>query len=278
MFIALLGLLGLCVGAILRLVAESVRDHDGGGRPRGTCAACGATVHAMTAVPVVGVFHTCAACGHRPHPGRALLDVATAGVFAFLAARVGATWALLPMLLLAAALLAVSAVDLERFRIPDRLLFPSLGAGVVLLLVFSGAGDWTDHLVPALVGMVAYGVILFIPNLIAPAMLGFGDVKLALLLGLFLGWMRPTIAEGLVLIIWSLIAGMLFGVLSGILVGIGRRVFGPTFLADPDYPVEPGEDPPPIHRTAVPMGPGLALGAFTVMLWSGSILGGSGVI
>ena len=186
MFIALLGLLGLCVGAILRLVAESVRDHDGGGRPRGTCAACGATVHAMTAVPVVGVFHTCAACGHRPHPGRALLDVATAGVFAFLAARVGATWALLPMLLLAAALLAVSAVDLERFRIPDRLLFPSLGAGVVLLLVFSGAGDWTDHLVPALVGMVAYGVILFIPNLIAPAMLGFGDVKLALLLGLFL--------------------------------------------------------------------------------------------
>ncbi len=277
MFVALVGVLGLLVGGLLRLVSETVRDHDGGGRTWGTCASCGDAHGLASAVPVVGVRRACSSCGHQPHPGRVVLDLTTAGVFALLAYRVGAAWALVPLLLFASALLAVSAVDLERFRIPDRLLFPALGAGIVLLAVFSGPGEWTGHLVPAVVGMLAYGVLLFIPNLIAPAMLGFGDVKLALLLGLFLGWMRPTVAEGLVLIIWSLVAGMLFGVLSGIVVGIGRRVFGPTFLADPDFPVAPGEDPPPIHRTAVPMGPGLALGAFTVMLFSGSILGGSGV-
>lgn len=206
-----------------------------------------------------------------------MLDIATGATFAWLAFRVGAEWPLVPLLVLAGALLGLSAVDLERFRLPDRMLSPALGAGIVVLVAFSGPGEWTSHLVPALVGMVVYGVLLFIPNLIAPSMLGFGDVKLALLLGLFLGWMRPTIQEGLVLIIWSLVAGMLFGILSGVLVGIGRRVFGPTFLEDPDFPIPDGEDPPPILRTAVPMGPGLALGAFTVMMLSGSILGGSGL-
>jgi leader peptidase (prepilin peptidase)/N-methyltransferase len=274
MFVTAMGVLGLVIGAILRLISESVPDHNGGGRPLRTCRSCGADQPLTVAVPVLGAFHTCGRCNEHPQRARVILEISTSAVFAFLAWRVGQEWSLVPLLILAAALLALSAVDLERFRLPDRLLFPSLGLAALSLVVLSSLGGWTGHLVPAFVGMLIYGVLLFIPNLIAPAMLGFGDVKLALLLGLFLGWARSTVVEGFALIIWALLIGFLCGILSGMLVGVGRRIFGPTFLEDPDYPLEEGEDPPSILRTAVPMGPGLALGAFVVLIYSTTIVGG----
>ncbi len=174
----------------------------------------------------------------------------------------------------------MSVVDVVRFRLPDRILFPTLFATAAAIVVVTVAGAPTSHLMPALVAGVSYFLLLLIPNLISPAGLAFGDVKLALLLGLVVGWMRASIAEALVLVIYAMMIGMLLGIFSGLAVGVGRRIIGPQFLADPDE--EPGPDGQPVLtpllRTAFPFGPALAASALAVALLSGDLINGSGLL
>ncbi len=119
--------------------------------------------------------------------------------------------------------------------------------------------------------------MLLLPNLVNPAGLAFGDVKLALLLGLLIGWMRPSVLESLVLVIYALMIGMLLGIVSGILVGVGRRLLGPGFLPDPDDD-SASDTLAPLLRTAFPFGPALAASALLVVLASGSLVNGPGLL
>src|SRR3954468_23399483 len=71
-------------------------------------------------------------------------------------------------------LLAVSVVDLRVYRIPDRIVFPALGASVVL---FTGAAVAIeiDQIKYAVVGMITFFLILFVFHVVYPAGMGFGD-------------------------------------------------------------------------------------------------------
>ena len=126
--------------------------------------------------------------------------------------------------------------------------------------------------------MLAYGFALLIPNLIMPAGLAFGDVKLALLLGLFLGWTAETNLGAFRLTIFAFFIGMILGVFSGLLVGLGRRVFGHGFIPDPDFPPPEDGSFEPLLRTTAPFGPALALGALTVILLADRILQGASIL
>ena len=126
--------------------------------------------------------------------------------------------------------------------------------------------------------MLAYGVVLLIPNLIMPAGLAFGDVKLALLLGLFLGWTAETTIGAVRLVIFAFLLGMFFGIFTGLFVGLGRRVFGPNFVPDPDYPPPEDGSFEPLLRTAAPFGPALAFAALSLILLSNRILEGASIL
>ena len=80
----------------------------------------------------------------------------------------------------------------------------------------------------AVIGSVAYFVLLLVPHLIYPRGMGFGDVKLALLMGLYLGWIYPDPFRSGRLIMWALVLG------SG--SGPGRRRLRP-------HPGPPGRVP-----------------------------------
>ncbi|MFT7476668.1 MAG: prepilin signal peptidase PulO-like enzyme (type II secretory pathway), partial [Verrucomicrobiales bacterium] len=108
--------------------------------------------------------------------------------------------------------------------------------------------------------------------------LAFGDVKLALLLGLFLGWSADSALEAARLVIWAFLIGMIFGVLSGILIGMGRRVLGPGFLPDPDFPPPKDGTLEPLLKTAVPFGPALALATLGLVVFSSQVLDGTGIL
>jgi leader peptidase (prepilin peptidase)/N-methyltransferase len=177
------------------------------------------------------------------------VEVANALVFAVLAARFGRTTALVPLLLLGACLVTVSVIDLQLQRIPDRITFPTLALALPLIVAVSVQQDRTDAIQAALIGSVAYFLLLLVTHLIYPAGMGFGDVKLALVMGLYLGWfgwspLYPVLGP-VRLVLYALMLGCSIGVVFGLAVQVLTR-----------------------RRGAFAFGPALAAGCFVVLLFA----------
>ena len=176
--------------------------------------------------------------------------VLTPVLFALAAWRWEASAVLVPFLFLFAVLLVVSLIDLEHYRIPDRIVFPALGVSIGLISFVTVIEGYDLVFVRnALIGAVAYFVLLLVPHLIYPKGMGFGDVKLALLMGLFLGWLYSDVFNGITLIMWALVLGSLLGVVAGIAFALIRG-----------------------RRAEFPFGPALALGCVLVLLFSDSFI------
>jgi len=143
------------------------------------------------------------------------------------------------------AFLAVSVVDLRLFRIPDRILFPSLGITAALLLIASyvlapSTGDAVNFVKYALVGMVTYFGVLFVFHIVSPRGMGFGDVKMALLMGLCLGWLGGTVFNAFYLVLIALFLGCVFGIVFGLTMRLvkgrgGAFPFGPALALSTIY-------------------------------------------
>jgi leader peptidase (prepilin peptidase) / N-methyltransferase len=173
-------------------------------------------------------------------PLRPVLAVATAAVFAALAGARGAAPDLPAFLVLGGIGVALAYVDLRRHRLPDALTGPAFAAGVVLLAGAAAAErDWSAY-GRAWLGAVALGGIYLLLALLRPAGMGLGDVKLAAVLGLHLGWLGwGTVVVGGFL-------GFLLGGLVGVALLLARRV---------------------TLRSAVPFGPSMLLGALVATAW-----------
>ncbi len=277
-FAALTGVLGLAIGVVLALLAEAVPDKSGGGRSVATCRSCSAALSGASWFPFRTAGTACPSCGERVSAARLAVVLLTGGAFFLIAATVGSRWQLIPILVLASSLITLSAVDMARYRLPDRLVFPSLGLSFVLLAALSFPNDAGDHVVRAVITGIAYASVLFVFNIVYPAGLAFGDVKLALLLGLFLGWSATNGIDAARLVVWALLFGMILGIFSGLLVGIGRRAFGPGFLPDPDFP--PAEDGSldPLLKTAFPFGPALAASTLYLVVASNQLLDAGSIL
>ncbi|HYF44641.1 MAG TPA: A24 family peptidase [Acidimicrobiales bacterium] len=177
--------------------------------------------------------------------------VATPLLFALAAWRFEADAVLVPFLVLFAVLVVVSVIDLEHYRIPDRITFPALAVSLGLITFVTLIKDAdTVHVRNALIGAVAYFVLLLVPHLVYPRGMGFGDVKLALLMGLFLGWLYADPFQGIVLIMWALVVGSGLGVAVGVFFALVRG-----------------------RRAEFPFGPALALGCAIAVLFSDSFVG-----
>lgn len=104
---------------------------------------------------------------------------------------------------------ALAVVDWRTKRLPNKIVLPLYGVGVVGL----GAASWLEHrggaLLVALIAMAAIFGVLYLLCMFGS--LGFGDVKLGGLLGLYLGWLGLPV----------LLVGLVFGTLLGALTGTG---------------------------------------------------------
>lgn len=155
----------------------------------------------------------------------------TAVLFVLLALRFGASWQLPAFLVLAAAGMLLALVDLRHQLLPDRVVLPSLGIGVILLgLAALGEGEWPP-LVRAVLAAVALFAVFLVLALISPASLGTGDVKLAALLGLYLGWL------GWDAVLLGAAAGFVVQAVLALVLLAARRIglkselpFGPAML------------------------------------------------
>jgi leader peptidase (prepilin peptidase)/N-methyltransferase len=232
--VAVCTILGLVVGSFLNVVIHRVPRKESVVSPRSRCPQCETEISPRDNIPVLSwllLRGRCRTCGARISVRYPLVELACAGLFAAMALRFPDDWALPAFLVLAAACLAGSVIDVEHMLLPDRLVFPSLALAAPLLAVAAAIdGEW-DRFGRAVIGaVVAFAGLLLLALLKAGAM-GGGDVKLALLLGLCLGWL------GLGYVGLGLFLGFLLGSLVGVLLLVVRArglkdhfAFGP-FLA-----------------------------------------------
>lgn len=265
--------LGLLVGSLLTMVVDRVPDGLSM-RDRPRCPHCEHPLAARELVPVVSWLVArgrCRHCDEAVTPAYPIVEVVTAVLFVAAAVRFGASWVLVPILLLFAMLVAVSVVDLYDYRIPDRIVFPTLVLALPLIAIVSFVYDLPQAIVWGVAGAVLFAGVLFATSLLPGGGLGFGDVKLALVLGLFLGWLGSNPRNMVLLVFAALIVGSLLGAAMGIVVGAVRKGTGREVLPDPD--AEQGELLA-AHWTkqAFPFGPALAIGTVVAVLCSNLLL------
>lgn len=186
--------LGLLVGSFLNVVVWRVPRGASVVRPPSACPACGARVRPRDNVPVLswlllrGRCRDCAAPISLRYP---LVEAGTGLLFGLTAWWAGWSW-VLPALLFAVGLaVALALIDVDVHRLPDALVLPSYPVLAALLLLASadpgGASDWSA-LGRALLGGAALALAYAVIWVVYPAGMGLGDVKLAGLLGMLLGW------------------------------------------------------------------------------------------
>ena len=184
--------LGLAVGSFLNVVIYRVPRKLSIITPRSACPACATPIRDRDNIPVISwllLKGRCRTCHEPISPRYPLVELSGAALFAGVAARVGLHWSLPAFLILTASLLALALIDLEHMVLPKKIIYPSLAGIIISLVAAAGAEHSWHRLFVAAVCALAWFVLFFLLNLISPRVLGFGDVRLAPLLGLGLGWL-----------------------------------------------------------------------------------------
>jgi len=176
---------GLALGSFLNVVAARVPLRRSLVKPRSACMSCSAPIAWNDNVPLLSyalLRGRCRGCGAKIGLVYPAVELVTALLVAGCVLRFGLTGRAAVAAVFCAALVAVSATDLEHRIVPNWIVLP---AAVVVLagnVAVSPSLQWS-------VGAAAAAGFLLLAALAYPRGLGMGDVKLALLLGAGLGWL-----------------------------------------------------------------------------------------
>lgn len=224
-------LVGLLVGSFLNVVIARVPVGESVVRPASRCPGCLTPIAPRDNVPLVSwlLLRGRARCCGMRIPGRyPLVELGTAVAFGLLAVRTGPSWLLLALLYLAALSIALAAIDVDTYRLPFGLVAPSYPVAAALL----GIAAFASRDGTAAWRMVAGAGVLWglyrLLHLVYPAGMGYGDVRLAGVLGLYLGW------AGWSEVFVGLAAGFLVGGVAGLtFIALGRRKLGSSIPYGP---------------------------------------------
>jgi leader peptidase (prepilin peptidase)/N-methyltransferase len=190
--IVVCAVVGLAVGSFLNVVIYRVPRRQSIVRPRSMCPSCGTPIREKDNIPVLSwlLLHgRCRDCKSAISIQYPLVEVGCAALFAGAAARFGYQWDLPAYLALFAGLLVLSIIDVESMLLPKVLVYAlTVLVATLLLLAAVITGQWHAYAVGTLCA-VGWYVLFFAINFASPRLLGFGDVRLSLVLGLSLGWL-----------------------------------------------------------------------------------------
>ena len=190
---------------------------------------------------------------------RVLVPSFTAAALGVAGGMLGTTWDVIPVWILFVALAGVTTVDLFHYRIPNAIVFPALGALLVTLTAISLLRGQPGAIGQAAAAAGLYGGIMLVLYIGSGGSLGLGDVKLALPMGLVIGWMGSGYGQSLLAVLLALALASVFGAVMGLIVW-GFRVWGNEVLPDPLA------DPANRRPTVFPFAPSLAVAAAVITL------------
>jgi len=228
----------LALGSFLNVIASRLPRGGSIVYPGSACDECGTEIHWYDNVPLLSFLvlrGRCRTC-HTPigwrHPA---VEAATAVLVVACVLAYGVTFEAAAAALFAVALVVVTATDIERRVVPNRVVLPAAGAVLVLRLLDHPSVEWP------LAGVAAGGFLL-VAALAYPGGMGMGDVKLALLMGVALGRLVPV----------ALLLGMMAAIVPSIVLFIRHGSAA--------------------RKMAIPFAPFLAIGSLVALFAGGSLL------
>ena len=282
------GVAGAVIGSFLNVVIARLPAGESLMRPRSRCPHCHVMIHWYDNVPVLSwlvLRARCRACRAPISIRYPLIELLMSALALAVFARVGPTWQLLVWLPLAAAMLAITFLDIDHYWVPDVITFPCMVWALAGALLPGGIGVTTAllGLAPAL---FLWAFAWAFERVMKREGMGLGDIKLLAVIGLALGPLSALVV---------LLLGSLQGSVAGLVVlatGGHPRVGDDdekapnpsstsTSTKSPDAaPTTPATGPSALgrdddddddddwtpHPRAIPFGPFLVLGTYQVLL------------
>lgn len=217
-------------------------SHVLGGTSR--CSSCGIDVRPVDNIPVISFLllrGKCRGCSERIPAFHPFVEIASPIMFLLAIWALGFEWVVVPVLWFIPVALAVSAIDLRTFMVPTRVVWPAFGVAVALCVAVAGIeGEWT-RLIGSAVGLAVLAGPLFLIWFALPKSMGFGDIRLATLIGFLVGFFavdsqgKVSYGGAIFLAVLTLALASALGVVLGLVVlrARGRKAkvpFGPTML------------------------------------------------
>jgi len=238
-------LLGALAGSFANVAIHRLPRHESVITPRSRCPHCGSLIRARDNIPLLSFLWLrgrCRDCGARISWRYPLVETSTALLFLAAWWTFGLSAATLSAWILALIMVIVIFVDLDHQIIPDAVTYPGLVFGLALSWL-GGPRSLLNHLAAAAgAGLLFYLIAEISYRLLRQEGMGGGDVKLAAVMGAFLGW--PQIAAAFFV---SFGVGGFVGVLL-----IVTRVRG--------------------RKDPVPFGPFLAVGGLAALFWGNALV------
>ncbi len=231
--------LGAIVGSFLNVCIHRLPRRESVVTPASRCPRCATPIRWYDNIPLVSFLvlrGRCRACKAAISWRYPLVEATTVLLFLLAWTRFGLTLEGARAAILASALLVVALIDLDHRIIPDRVTLPGIVMGLLM------AGFLPPRIVSSAVGTLLGGGLFYLIALASRGGMGGGDIKLAAMLGAFLGWQAGLLA-------------IFLGVLAGGMVGTALlllRLRG--------------------RKDAIPFGPFLALGGIVALFGGEAIL------
>jgi len=232
MFYLLIFILGLSVGSFLNVVICRLETKESIVAKRSHCPQCGAVLKWYDLIPLLSfvfLLGKCRSCGKKINWQYPVVEIATGLLFLLF-------FNLYFYLIIICFLIIIFVYDLKHYIIPDKIVFPAIIIAGIFNFQFSIFNEFSIFKFSILSAILAGGFFLSLVLFSKGKWMGMGDVKLAFLMGLILGW--PNI-----------LAALFLAFLSGAVVGVALIIFGKKGL-----------------KSQIPFGPFLAGATVLVML------------
>jgi leader peptidase (prepilin peptidase)/N-methyltransferase len=245
-------LLGLSVGSFLNLCIDRLPRESSIVRPGSHCDGCGRALRPADLVPVLSYIWLrgrCRYCGARIPIRVPVVEVAAGALYPLLVWHYGLSLELAAALVYLSFFIVIFFIDLEHRLILVVVVVPAMVIALAFSFFWSGFEEYWPQIGPgftlsALLGAAVGSGLMAIPHLVTKGRgMGFGDVYLAGLMGLILGF--PLVLVGL----W---VGIMAGGVTAVILLMARRVG---------------------RKDAVPFGPFLVVGAMVALIWGDAITG-----
>jgi len=243
--IFVLGLLGLIVGSFSNVCIYRIPRNESIIFPASHCPKCRKTIKPIDNIPLLSYIllkGRCRNCKGKISIQYPVVELLTGLTYLIIYVIYGLSIQTLIYIILSSALIIIAFIDLNEHIVPDVISLP----GIVIGFIISFFVPYISFVNSAL-GVVVGGGIILVIGLVGSVIfkkeaMGGGDVKLAAIIGAFLGWRY---------IIISLFLGFFLGALAGIILILSK--------------IKKRED-------AIPFGPFIALGSIITILWGEKII------